>query len=350
MILLVSALVAASLFNIKVFSHMHQLMQSDTGVEIGDRALVWFHYGSVTFLFQAVIFFLTAVFNYYSGGRLFPRTTPASFRIVLALLGTSAILLLLSFIESEVVYALFRWTGKEHRAIDAYLYINVSITVIAAAVGFLLNLVQRIRRTELENARLKEEKASAELAVLKEQVSPHFFFNTLNSLSAVIRTGSKKDSLEYVQEMSDVYRYILDSESKDTVTLAQELAFLDSYLHLLTRRFGRNLRVAITISDDLLSRLIPPLSLQVLLENAVKHNSISGETPLHVSVESRNGCVLVRNNVTGKKATAGHGTGLANLNKRFSMIMGSEIAIQMDDSRFAVTLPLAAPGTGNRGL
>lgn len=352
LIILVSGVLVALLFNIKTLFWILDMLApsgtNDVPQKIIDAKML---HCMVSIVFHVLVFYLIAFFNYSWKDLLLSRRMLPPLRALSILLLNILVFYLFATLETALANNHLGEIIKagEGYSPDYYLFLNLSTGVAAAAVGYLVRMMQRSRSAELENMQLRQEKASAELAVLKEQISPHFFFNTLNSLSSVIRTREKEESLDFVQRMSDVYRYILDSESKDTVPLAEELAFLNAYIHLLGKRFGKNLTVSITIDEVLKRRLIPPLALQVLLENAVKHNIISAETPLRVSIASEGDFITVENNITGTKEQAGHGVGLANLNKRCKMIVGSEIEIQMDSSRFLVKLPLAPTQTNPGG-
>jgi LytS/YehU family sensor histidine kinase len=161
----------------------------------------------------------------------------------------------------------------------------------------------------------------------------------------VIRTEKKPEALDFVENLSQVYRYILDSETSDTVTISEELAFLRAYAYLLKKRFGDNLKMQITVDKNLEDHRIPPMALQVLIENVVKHNQLSSKHPVTLTIENQGNMLAVMNNVQKKDNAGGHGLGLVNLNKQYKMISGREIEIASNETQFIVKLPILEPMT-----
>ena len=184
------------------------------------------------------------------------------------------------------------------------------------------------------------ETLKAELASLKEQISPHFFFNTLSSLSSIIRLNGKNESLKFLDKMSQVYRYILESNQNDLVKLKDEIEFLNAYFFLLRKRFGEKLILEIEISPDLNETYIPPMALQLLVENAFQHNTITNSAPLKIKIFNKNGMICVQNNLQKKKSSESFGIGLPNLLKRYQLIAGKEIIINKNTSIFSVKIPV----------
>jgi LytS/YehU family sensor histidine kinase len=180
----------------------------------------------------------------------------------------------------------------------------------------------------------------AELEALKNQIDPHFLFNSLNTLSHLIRTDPER-AWEFNEHLADVYRYILINKEKELVELGEELEFVENYFSLLKLRFGdgiRLLRNGSGRSDDF---LIPPISLQILLENAVKHNEIDEKSPLEISLRIEDSVVHVRNRKRWKSGQdSGSQVGLKGLNERYKLITGKSIEIHSDPDEFSVSLPL----------
>lgn len=343
LIILISGIAVAILFNLKSFLWILEALESGTGDSEQQKFLpVKLQHGIISIIFHIIVFYVIAFFNYSWKDRLLPGGLSQPVRIILIMLSNAVVFYLFATLETSFAGLHLGNLKKLKNVFSAeyYLFLNLSTGVAAAVIGQLVLIIEHNRSTELENVQLRQEKAAAELAVLKEQISPHFFFNTLNSLSSVIRTENKAESLDFVEKMSEVYRYILDSESRDTVPLAEELAFVEAYTHLLIKRFGKSLSLTLNIDENLKQREVPPLALQVLMENVVKHNSLSIDKPITVSIVSGTGFVSVENNINTGKRNDGHGVGLANLNKRYRMIMGREIEIQSDKTRFLVKLPL----------
>ncbi|MDD7886934.1 sensor histidine kinase [Flavivirga sp. 57AJ16] len=217
-----------------------------------------------------------------------------------------------------------------------YSFVLLMLLVIVRAI----KLINQSKLDAIEKEQLKQQSLQSELAALKNQVNPHFLFNSLNSLSLLVRED-QKEAGKFINKLSFLYRYILQSKDQDLVTIKEELRFLDSYIHLIKQRYRDNFNVNIHIDEKLLQKKIPTLALQLLMENAVKHNEISDNKPLLVDVFDENDRLVVKNKL--QKRT-GHiestNTGLSNLNTRFKLNMNGGIEISKDDVHFTVKIPM----------
>lgn len=195
------------------------------------------------------------------------------------------------------------------------------------------------RRLELlERARLQ-----AELENMKGQLAPHFLFNCLNTLAALIERDPAA-AAEFNAHLADVTRYLLAHKNHDLVPLADEMAFLRSYVRLMELRFPHSLRVALPAVPADNTRRLPPASLQALIENAIKHNRLSADEPLAIDVSLAAESVVVTNPLRPKPQLApSTDTGLANLRERVALLTAGELAVTSDNGEFRVQVPLAAP-------
>ncbi len=190
----------------------------------------------------------------------------------------------------------------------------------------------------LENEKLKTENTKAQLEVLKNQVNPHFLFNSFNTLVAII-PDSPEIAVKFTTELSNFYRYILAFKDKELIPVQQELNSIDSYIYLLKIRFQDNL--VIEKGEDFPSEMyMPPLSLQILVENAVKHNIVSKSKPLTISITYENNQICVANNYQPKQEAPSTQTGLKNIAKRYELITHESISITNTRHLFKVCLPL----------
>ena len=188
-----------------------------------------------------------------------------------------------------------------------------------------------------EKELLKQQSLRNELEALKNQINPHFLFNSLNSLNSLIRDN--KQATTFVNKLSFMYRYILQSGSEDLVTLKEELKFLESYVFLIKTRYRD--RFEIEIDDTFLNKKLPAMALQLLVENAVKHNEISESNPLLVKVYSNDDFVIVENAIKPRTTFVDStGNGLVNLDKRYQILMKKNIIISDAHKVFKVKLPL----------
>ncbi|MDR1408039.1 MAG: histidine kinase [Tannerella sp.] len=214
--------------------------------------------------------------------------------------------------------------------------------LICAFTGYVIALYAERREREMEIEQLKTENLQSRCEALANQINPHFFFNTLNSLSALVRCNKKEQTLEYINKLSDVFRYSLQSDKKGLVELREELDFLESFRYLQEIRYADNLCFDIRIPESKKSRLIPVLSLLPLIGNIVKHNIIDSENMMTVSVWINEGDELVISNPVHHKLenTDRNGLGLINLADRFELLMNKKIRIDNKDGVFSVFLPL----------
>jgi hypothetical protein len=215
----------------------------------------------------------------------------------------------------------------------------ISITITSAYSG--IYFFQSWKSNLLEAEKLKREAAEAEAQALRNQLDPHFLFNSLNTLAALVDENPQV-AIEFIQRFSKVYRYVLDSREKPLVSLENELHFAKSYLYLLQARFGANLKVDFDISTDDLEKSLLPMSLQMLIENAVKHNVASHDKPLHLVIKSDGGRLIVENNIQ-RKSFVKDSThiGLQNINRRYRLIdRSTAVTIEETPTHFTVTLPL----------
>jgi LytS/YehU family sensor histidine kinase len=195
------------------------------------------------------------------------------------------------------------------------------------------------QKTIVEVEQLKKENLEAQLNSLKQQISPHFLFNSLSTLQTIVPNESAK---EFIAKLSEVYRYLLSNSENHLVSLREELDFSQSFLYILKERFEDGLLVTLTIDPAVLDLQIPPFSLQLLIENAIKHNSISFEEPLQISISNDNDKnIVVWNNLQPKisveKSTK---IGLENIQKRYLLLSKKEIEIFKNGTQFLVKLPL----------
>jgi ligand-binding sensor domain-containing protein len=200
----------------------------------------------------------------------------------------------------------------------------------------------RIRDRRMESmAELKRENIQSQFENLKNQVNPHFLFNSFNTLIAEIE-DDKEDAIEYVNKLSDFFRIVLSYQDKDLIALSEEMRLVNDYLFLQHKRYGDNFTMVVKVSNaDAERYMVPPLSLQLLLENCFKHNAVSSESPLNVSVSIENDYLVVLNNrnprITNVRST---GTGLKNLSRRIRILANKEVIVHDDDKIFKVSVPL----------
>jgi two-component system LytT family sensor kinase len=211
--------------------------------------------------------------------------------------------------------------------------------LICYVVFYSVHTNSALQNAKLDNEILEQAHLRAQLLSLQQQISPHFLFNSLSTLKTIAGDQPTKN---YVVQLAAVYRYVLNFNESYLSPLKDELAFIKSYLYIMNERFEEALQVTINIPDEYLQLLIPPLSLQLLIENAIKHNVISNEQPLHITIMTNDSPALViKNNTQPKKIPEeGTGTGLKNIRERYRLLIQLPVEILNTGSTFSVTLPL----------
>jgi hypothetical protein len=196
------------------------------------------------------------------------------------------------------------------------------------------------RKTMVEKEQVERAHLASQLEGLRNQVNPHFLFNSLNTLTYLIPEDSEK-AVRFVQQLSRVYRYVLESREANVIPLGEELNFLTSYIYLLKERFGENLKVAIKGLEHPGNLAIVPLTLQMLFENAIKHNIISQDKSLTIEVYRDQDKLIVRNNLQPKNQVMDStGVGLDNIRTRYRMLTEQEVEVVVSEKDFTVRLPI----------
>ena len=202
----------------------------------------------------------------------------------------------------------------------------------------------QLKKSIQEQERVKIAHVQSQLDGLRNQVNPHFLFNSLNTLNHIVEYENKKVAKDFINQLSKVYRYILDSREENTIVLEEELEFVNAYVAIQKERFFENLQVNVDVPQQYIYKKIIPLSLQLLIENAIKHNIISTKNPLTISivVEEENHLIRVTNNLQ-KKSTVLYSTkvGLENITERYRLLSSEKLVnIETSETHFSVSIPL----------
>lgn len=222
--------------------------------------------------------------------------------------------------------------------ISGNLWPTLLITSLITAVMLGRSFLFSWRESAINEEKLKRENIQSRFESLKNQLNPHFLFNSLNVLAELVYLDQDK-SVQFIQELSGIYRYVLDKREKEVVLVAEELAFLDKYFFLQKIRFQEALQVDIQVSS--VESFIPPMALQLLVENAIKHNIVSEEQPLQIRILERENYLEVSNNIQPKKLMEpSSGVGLPNIKERYSFLSKQEVEVVQNSDFFTVRLPL----------
>lgn len=243
----------------------------------------------------------------------------------------------------------YRWAGFpaiNWDVIFTVTLINVICVLFVMHVYETVFMLKEQENEQVANARLSAAKVQAELVALRNQIDPHFMFNSLNSLSYLIMT-SQENALRFTENLADIYRYILSQKDQSLVLLEDELTFTGKYVDLLALRFGQALIVNRKFDPSREREfLLPPISAFIAMENVIKHNEISKESPLLVDLSVEGEFLMINNQVRRKRSIVhSAGIGLKNLDERFRIITGKGITIESQNGNFEVRLPLVGLGT-----
>jgi two-component system, LytTR family, sensor kinase len=271
-----------------------------------------------------------------------------------------------SWIKSPVKRLLFELTA----AVFAGVFIGTTVTVTVhipfpfddllfnvvnnSLITIIINLIlivsleafqyfKRHQFAQVKGEKLQKENAQIRLELLKNQLNPHFLFNSLNVLSALIQKDTGR-AQQFIEEFSSIYRYTLDVIDKPVVELKEEIDFAKSYLFLQQIRFENSVKYNINIDAKHLSCFIPPLAVQAMLENALKHNRTSKESPLCIDIYNEGDNLFITNNIQAKvRNYVSTGLGLDNLKKRYSFVADEEPEFNINADKYIARLPLIKP-------
>jgi hypothetical protein len=222
-----------------------------------------------------------------------------------------------------------------NRSLFTTIVITLIITMFMTGRAFLLSW----RKSAVDAERLRKESVEAQYNSLRNQVNPHFLFNSLNALTNLVYQN-QDEAVKFIKQLSEVYRYVLSTRDKEVVSVEEEVKFLNSFLFLQQIRFGDKLKVDVKIGD--IAGFVAPLALQMLVENAIKHNVISEENPLMIKVYSNSQYLIVENTVLRKPVLPeeSSGLGLENIRKRYQFLTDQLVKVEENDFMFKVSLPL----------
>lgn len=225
---------------------------------------------------------------------------------------------------------------------SAILYYGLGFFISTIFMGFVNAhfVINYWKQSLIRSENLEKENVKAHLQSLQSQLSPHFLFNNFNILDALVDDNPKL-ARKYIQKMSEVFRYILNVKDSEVTSIVKELSFVDDYLFLINIRFDNNVKLDVNIDDLATLMNLPPASLQLLIENAIKHNEVSVRSPLNINIYNEGDMLIVRNSIMPKKTPVnGTGTGLTNLKERYHYLTEKQVNIESSANFFVVKIPL----------
>ena len=264
-------------------------------------------------------------------------------RISIAIAGNIVLSCLAVFLGRLIIVSLFYEVSFQDflasERVDHYLQ-PISIAIIVSFAFYAIWYYKYRQENKVKEQKIIAGTASAKFDALKNQLDPHFLFNSLNVLTSLIEEDPYQ-AQKFTTSLSKVYRYVLEQKNKDLVSVDEELKFAKTYVRLLKMRFEDSIVLEIPEKSTDSDAKIIPLSLQLLLENAVKHNVVTAEKPLHIKVSEENGVLVVSNNLQEKQVVKkSSGVGLANIQQRYGILTDKKVQIRKTASTFSVSLPI----------
>lgn len=310
---------------------------------------------SLTWPVQALLFVLSFIllniiwifhyqFNEWLNRRL-PFETNVRWRIIIQVLGgwslVKTIFLIVAYAVTHYFFPPVLSLLNKYSILIVGMMIFLVNTIIC--LGFMAShLLNRWQENAVRTAQLEKEKIQVQLDSLKNQISPHFLFNSLSSLDSLIDDNPVL-ARQFLQQLAKVFRYVLQHKEKSLVTMETELAFIKNYISLLNTRFDGAFIVNYQIDETALSQQIVPVTLQILIENAIKHNIISEASPLTVTVRTQDGYLNVSNPIQRKRQVGtSNGQGLENLKLLYRYLSPNPVKAAETESTFSVQVPLIA--------
>ncbi len=287
------------------------------------------------------IYWTGAVYIFHFFRRLYPEISRTPMRLVITYIclmvwmsvGGIPLKLLYGFATLSTVFDLETYRGT--------LPVSIGLGLVIGTIYEAVYYFENWKRTFQLNEQLKSQQIKTQFEVLQNQMSPHFLFNSLNTLTTLI-AEDQNIAIKFTEQLSEVYRYILQNKEKELVTIEEEVAFAKAYFYLLKMRYPENLSLDFNVDEKYHAKHIAPLTLQMLIENAIKHNIVSKAHPLHIDVYVENDqSIVVKNNLQPKKSLEGSTrTGLENIKKRYQLLGQSNIDIITTAKNFMVAIPL----------
>lgn len=301
--------------------------------ETVELALQLFYYLLVSFV---LLMILTSERQHYTARR-FAR------RCVWALLAAVGLYLVAPVTDWRTGRIELNFAGG--RMLDYMLLLKCSFAVVVSMLfAWTYGLISRQQAVVMENERLKNENLTTRYNMLVGQINPHFFFNSLNTLAMLVRERLDEKALTYIDQLSYTFRYIIQNGQGTLMTLEEELKFVEAYSYLFRIRYADKLFFDFEVEERYLQWTLPALSMQPLIGNAVKHNTITRSRPLHVTIRTADGWLEVSNPVVPRlEPEPSTGIGLENLRNRWRLITGRDIEILNDGRTFTVRMPLQKP-------
>ncbi|KJD32079.1 histidine kinase [Tamlana nanhaiensis] len=271
------------------------------------------------------------------------KKTDSVKRIIIGVIGATILTIIGLFIlRALTALLMYHQTFNEFITNEKFAYYKFGlwITLTIVAVFHVIYFYNKYQQNRIKEQKVIAGTASAKFDALKNQLDPHFLFNSLNVLTSLIEENPES-AQKFTTSLSKVYRYVLEQKNKELVTVDEELQFAKTYMSLLKMRFEDSIVFNMPEKASNPDSKVVPLSLQLLLENAVKHNMVTSNKPLHISIYEQQGNLVVENNLQPKQIVKkSSGVGLSNIKQRYQLLTHKNVFINQEANRFAVAIPM----------
>lgn len=265
------------------------------------------------------------------------------YRIVIGFIGSIFVTILGIFFIRFSIKVLIEGSSIDHffeNENKAHYLVSLIITIIVSIVFHLIYFYKAYQENKVKEQKIIAGTASAQFESLKNQIDPHFLFNSLNVLSSLIEENPES-AQKFTTSLSKIYRYVLEQKDKELVSVAEELQFAKTYMNLLKMRFENSITFEIPEGFDNEEAKVVPLSLQLLLENCIKHNIVSEAKPLHIKISIENNQLVVTNNLQKKEVLSDRkGVGLQNILNRYAILTKRNVLVEENEKEFKIFLPI----------
>jgi two-component system, LytTR family, sensor kinase len=268
--------------------------------------------------------------------RFLPIPEKFTSRVVLHFFVSLLLAVAVVFYFSQIIQEAYFFS---HPIVQLMMLLGLIFIFILIVISVALRIIEKWIFSVRQLEELKSMKLKSDYNSLQAQLNPHFLFNNLSVLKSMI-TFDPDSAIHFTQNFTDVYRYVLQSKDKKTVKLSEELEFLEAYVEIHKERMGDSFNVKTEIDETALKKEIPPLALQLLVENAIKHNMALKEKPLIIHIQSDGEKLIVSNNVNLKESAYSEKTGLENLTQRYALLTDRPVKVRPDKEIFEVEIPL----------
>ncbi len=325
------------------------IIQFATGSFDASFGDIWYEYGlnqlySVSLYMVNVPFFNYMIRKY--GNSLF-NIKPLAIAFLGAISLTLGTLFLINMFIVTIIKGASVSSFLENQYLDYY-WVGLLISIVVTSIFYGVYYYKHKKETQVQQQKIIAKTASAQFDALKNQLDPHFLFNSLNVLTSLIEENPEA-ATKFTTSLSKVYRYVLEQKNKELVTVAEELKFAQLYMTLIKMRFEDSITFTAPESISNSEGKVVPLSLQLLLENAVKHNQVTPSKKLHITIFEKDGNLVIKNNLQPKKVLReSSGVGLQNIYSRYGLLTKRPVVVEKSKTEFMVTIPVLTKALGVR--